>query len=73
MSIDDPILSKPPSDDELAHRLTIAVDGLDRDTAYTIVMALQGLGPDDRGRHSDAFRRQLCYSFRIVLNFDFNE
>ena len=61
MSVDDPILSDPPSDDDLAKRLAIAVGELDRETAHAVVLALQGLGPDDRGRSTDAFRRQLGY------------
>lgn len=61
MSIRDPILSKPPSDDELAQRLMIAVGELDRETAHAVVMALQGLRPDDRSYNTDAFRRQLGY------------
>lgn len=33
MSIDDPILSDPPSDDDLAKRLEIAVDEFEREVA----------------------------------------
>lgn len=61
MSIQDPILSKPPSDDELAQRLEIAVDELDHETTHAVIMALQGLTRDDRSYNTDAFRRQLDY------------
>lgn len=61
MSIDDPILSDPPSDDELAQRLMIVVDELDRETAYTVIMALQGQAKDDYWHRTDSFRRQLSY------------
>lgn len=64
MSIQDPILSDPPSDDELMKRLEIVeivVDELDRETAYTVIMALQGQAKDDYWHRTDSFRRQLSY------------
>lgn len=61
MSIDDPILSDPPSDVDLAKRLTIAVDSIDRETAHAVVLVLQGLTKDDRSYNHNSFRQQLGY------------
>lgn len=61
MSSLDPVLSDPPSDDVLAQKLSTAVDQIDSEMAYTVVMALQGFSDEDVRIREDAFRRQLSH------------
>lgn len=57
----DPVVSDPPSDDELARKLMMAVDAIDDETTRAIVMALQGHGESDTRFHEDQFRWQLSH------------